>query len=68
MRHYSVDMERQVWASAVASGPHGARLSGTFKQSAEFAYQDDLAAALTAWCCEVPHGKAVQVDIRLTLG
>ena len=56
---HCVDMHTQVWAGAVATGPGGAKLNGTFKTAAEFAYQDDLGAALASWCEDVPHGVLV---------
>jgi len=38
-------------ASAICwAPPPGAKLNGTFKTAGDFAYQDDLGAALTAWC------------------
>ena len=43
----------------MATGPAGATLSGTFKTAGEFAYQDDLGAALLSWCADVPHGVLV---------
>ena len=56
---HCVDMNTQVWAGAVATGPGGAKLNGTFKTASEFAYQDDLGAALASWCEDVPHGVLV---------
>ena len=47
-------------ASAICRAPPpGAKLNGTFKTAGDFAYQDDLGAALTAWCLDVPHGVLV---------
>jgi Fanconi anemia group J protein len=56
---HCVDVNTQVWAGAVASGTNGTKLSGTFKTSVEFAYQDDLGASLEKWCLEIPHGVLV---------
>jgi Fanconi anemia group J protein len=56
---HCVDVQTQVWCGAVASGANDTRLSGTFKTSAEFAYQDDLGASLEKWCLEIPHGVLV---------
>ena len=56
---HCVDVQTQVWCGAVAAGASGTRLSGTFKTSVEFSYQDDLGGSLEKWCLEIPHGVLV---------
>ena len=56
---HCVDVESQVWCGAVGVGFSGTRLSGTFKTSVEFSYQDDLGESLQKWCLEIPHGVLV---------
>ena len=56
---HCVDVGSQVWCGAVAAGAGGTRLSGTFKTSVEFSYQDDLGGSLEKWCLEIPHGVLV---------
>ena len=56
---HCVDIATQVFAGAVSTGVMNSKLSGTFKTSVEFAYQDDLGASLEQWAREIPHGVLV---------
>ncbi|XP_028400578.1 Fanconi anemia group J protein homolog isoform X2 [Dendronephthya gigantea] len=46
----------QVWASSVSTGPSGALVNATFRQSQTFEFQDEVGEAICKVCEVVPYG------------
>jgi Fanconi anemia group J protein len=54
-----INARQQVWAGALASGPGGDRIVGTYEESQRPGYQDSVGAAIARIAATVPDGLLV---------